>query len=158
VRAEASSNRCTQQRRQGLGPVGGRVLGWGSRFAIVIARCLLGCSCGGRGALPRRRQQLRMAAWARKPATTTPPPLGQHVGEGGHAHRARAHCPPNLQLSYLPRPSSYSCRGAGWIATAAADAFMALQASFTSPSQPKIFPLPPITLNLSTHAWSIKCR
>jgi hypothetical protein len=26
------------------------------------------------------------------------------------------------------------------------------------PSQPKIFPLPPITSNLSTHAWSIKCR
>jgi hypothetical protein len=25
-------------------------------------------------------------------------------------------------------------------------------------SQPKIFPLPPITSNLSTHAWSIKCR
>jgi hypothetical protein len=26
------------------------------------------------------------------------------------------------------------------------------------PSQPKIFPLPPITSNLSTYAWSIKCR
>jgi hypothetical protein len=126
VRAEASSNRCTQQRRQGLGPVGGRVLGWGSRFAIVIARCLLLWGTGS-FASPEAAAALRMAAWARKPATTTPPPLGQHVGEGGHAHRARAHCSPNLQLSYLPRPSSYSCRGAGWIATAAADAFMALQ-------------------------------
>jgi hypothetical protein len=27
-----------------------------------------------------------------------------------------------------------------------------------APSQPKIFPLPPITSNLSTYAWSIKCR
>jgi hypothetical protein len=26
------------------------------------------------------------------------------------------------------------------------------------PSQPKIFPLPLITSNLLTHAWSIKCR
>jgi hypothetical protein len=26
------------------------------------------------------------------------------------------------------------------------------------PYQPKIFSLPPITSNLSTHAWSIKCR
>jgi hypothetical protein len=33
-----------------------------------------------------------------------------------------------------------------------------LQALFTSPSQPKIFSLPPITSNLSTYAWSIKCR
>jgi hypothetical protein len=32
------------------------------------------------------------------------------------------------------------------------------KAVFTCPSQPKIFPLPPITSNLSTHACSIKCR
>jgi hypothetical protein len=32
------------------------------------------------------------------------------------------------------------------------------RALFTSPFQPKIFPLPPITSNLSTHVWSIKCR
>jgi hypothetical protein len=31
-------------------------------------------------------------------------------------------------------------------------------AAFTSPSQPKIFPLTHITSNLSTHAWSIKRR
>jgi hypothetical protein len=31
-------------------------------------------------------------------------------------------------------------------------------AVFASPSQPKIFPLPPITSNLSTHAWSIKYK
>jgi hypothetical protein len=31
-------------------------------------------------------------------------------------------------------------------------------ASFTSPSQPKIFPLTHITSNLSTHVWSIKRR
>jgi hypothetical protein len=29
---------------------------------------------------------------------------------------------------------------------------------FHFPSQPKIFLLPPITSNLSMHAWSIKCR
>jgi hypothetical protein len=34
----------------------------------------------------------------------------------------------------------------------------AAQALFTSPSQPKIFPLLPITSNLSTETWSIKCR
>jgi hypothetical protein len=33
-----------------------------------------------------------------------------------------------------------------------------VKALFTSPSQLKIFPLSSITSNLSTHAWSLKCR
>jgi hypothetical protein len=37
-------------------------------------------------------------------------------------------------------------------------AVFGIKALLTFPSQPKIFPLPPITSNLSTHAWSIKCR
>jgi hypothetical protein len=72
----------------------------------------------------------------------------------------RACQPPAAVTLWLGRPEGMGGTGCSYIHehAAAAACMHACYGLVHFPSQPKIFSLPPITSNLSTHAWNIKCK
>jgi hypothetical protein len=126
------------------GRAGGRTpRGWPARRG--------GCAGGLRGAgeVDEEKQGRRR---------TTRGPRVAYTGTSVRPPQVAVESPSGILPEPLPSPAAGVSHGIHVYRIVYRSRCRQSKALFTSPFQPKIFLLPPITSNLSTHAWSIKCR